>query len=391
MTREAPRRRPPVTQLRLVRAWLTRAPARTFFVSLAVGGSLCVVLLLEGFQSGLYAQMEQVVLRRGADLIVTQAGVGNFLASRSKLPQTSRKQVESVAGVTAAYPLTLVPIIFDQDGRRSPIMLVVHQALGGADRIVRGTGNLRPRDIVIDESLASRYGLELGDPFVVADFEFRVAGITRGAAAMFTSMAFATYDDLLDFYFSSGVMGDVASLPLVSFLLVRLDEGADRSAVAAAIEASVPSADVFLPEALAANDVEMGRSLFGPVMRVVTAVAYAVCLLVIGLVLYVGASARRGSLGVLEALGFRSARLAVSMAAEGVGLFLLSLPLALGLALAIGHEIEVWAPLYVVDVLVPGPLLHAFLGGLALTLVASLAPVQVLRRLEPADAFRSLR
>ncbi len=359
-------------------------------MALAVGSSLCVVLLLEGFQSGLYTQMEQVILRRHADLIVTQAGVGNFLASRSKLPQTSRKQVESVAGVAEAYPLTMVPIIFEGNGRRSPILLVVHQELGGADRLVRGTGIERPRDIVIDESLASLYGIEPGAPFVVADFEFRVAGIARGAAAMFTAMAFATYDDLLDFYFSSGVSGDVASLPLVSFLLVRLSEGADRREVAAAIETAVPSADVFLPEALAANDVAMGRSLFGPVMSAVTGVAYAVCLLVIGLVLYVGASARRGSLGVLKALGFRNAQLAAGLAAEGVGLFALSLPLALALALAIGQLVEAWAPLYAVDVLVAGPLLRSFLAGLGLTLLASLAPLRVLARLDPADAFRGL-
>ena len=379
-----------MTTLRLSRAWLTRAPARTLFVSLAVGSSLCVVLLLEGFQSGLYAQMQRVVLHRGADLIVAQAGVGNFLASRSKLPQTSREQVESVAGVVEAYPLTLVPIIFEKNGRRSPIILVVHQELGGADRIERGSDIQRPRDIVIDESLASRYGIEPGDPFRIADFEFRVAGIARGAAAMFTAMAFATYDDLLDFYFSSGVMGDVMSLPLVSFLLVRLADGVDPRQTAAAIEASVPAADVFLPEALAANDVAMGRSLFGPVMGAVTTVAYGVCLLVIGLVLYVGAASRRGSLGVLEALGFRSAQLAAAMAAEGVGLLALSLPIALALALGIGHLVQAFAPLYTVDVLAIGPLLRSFVAGLGLTLLASLAPVWVLRHLDPADAFRSL-
>lgn len=203
-------------------------------------------------------------------------------------------------------------------------------------------------------------------------------------------MAFATYDGLLDFYFSSGLSGDVASLPLVSFLLIRLAEGAEGRAVADAVEASVPAVDVFLPEALAANDVAMGRSLFGPVMGAVTAVAYGVCLLVIGLVLYVRARARRSSLGVLKALGFRNGQLAAGMAAEGMGVLALAFPMGLLLALGIGHLVEAWAPLYAVDVRVAGPLLRSFLAGLALTLVASLAPMRVLRRLDPADAFRSL-
>jgi hypothetical protein len=348
------------------------------------------VLLLEGFQTGLYAQMRRLILRRGADLIVVQAGVGNFLAGRSKLPQTSREEVEGVAGVADAYPLTMVPIIFEKGGRRSPILLVVHQELGGPYRITRGSGLQRSRDIVIDESLAARYAIQLGDPFRVADFEFRVAGIAGGAAAMFTSLGFATYDDLIDFYFTSGVMGDVTSLPLVSFLLVRLAPGADPRRTADAIEAAVPAADVFAPEALAANDVALGRSLFEPVMGAVTTVAYGVGVLVIGLVLYVSVSARRASLGVVAAVGFRSSQLAAAMVAEGLGLLALSLPFALVLALGIGHLIEAWAPLYSVDVLAPGPLLRSLVAGLALTLLASLAPVWVLRRLDPADAFRSL-
>jgi len=143
--------------------------------------------------------------------------VENFLASRSKLPQKSRGQVEDVPGVAAATPLAMVPIIYESGGRRSPILLVVHQELGGASEIVRGRGLEAPRDIVIDASLASLHDLAPGDPFVVGNFAFRVAGIARYEAAMFTALAFATYDDLLDFYFSSGVSGDP-----------RVEEIADR-------------------------------------------------------------------------------------------------------------------------------------------------------------------
>jgi hypothetical protein len=179
-----------------------------------------VVLLLEGFQSGLYAQMERALLRRGADLVVVQSGVENFLASRSKLPQKSRAQVERVPGVLAAMPLTMVPIIYEAGERRSPILLVVHQQL--------------------------------------------------------------------------------------------------------------------------------------------------------------------------SAVGFPIRSLGAVLTAEAVGLYALSLPLALGLALAIGHLVERGMPLYAVDVWVAGPLLRSFLAGLGLTLLASLAPLLVVRRLDPADAFRSL-
>ena len=127
------------------------------------------------------------------------------------------------------------------------------------------------------------------------------------------------------------LLGTALGVALAFTLVVFFEavfEGESQKIVAYPIHAA---ADVFLPEVLAANDAAMGRSLFGPVMGAVTAVAYVVSLLVIGLVLHVGASARRGSLGVLKALGFRSAQLAAALAAEGIGLFALSLPLALSL------------------------------------------------------------
>lgn len=69
---------------------------RTLLTLVAIAGALAVILLLEGFQSGLVEQLGRVALNRGADLIVSQAGVNNFVASRSLLPKLSRQHIESI-------------------------------------------------------------------------------------------------------------------------------------------------------------------------------------------------------------------------------------------------------------------------------------------------------
>lgn len=95
---------------------------RTLLTCMAVAGALAVILLLEGFQSGLLIQLRNVALNRGADLIVAQSGVSNFIATRSLLPQLSRRRIEAVEGVIEAHPITMLPVIYEKQGyRKSPI------------------------------------------------------------------------------------------------------------------------------------------------------------------------------------------------------------------------------------------------------------------------------
>jgi len=87
---------------------------RTLTTILVIAAALAVILLLEGFLSGLYIQLKNVSLNRGADLIVTQSGVSNFVASRSILPQLSRQRIEAIDGVVEAHPFTMVPVIYEK-------------------------------------------------------------------------------------------------------------------------------------------------------------------------------------------------------------------------------------------------------------------------------------
>jgi len=64
----------------LVLRQLKHEANRTLLTLLAIAAALAVILLLEGFQTGLIQQLGRVALNRGADLIVSQASVNNFVA-----------------------------------------------------------------------------------------------------------------------------------------------------------------------------------------------------------------------------------------------------------------------------------------------------------------------
>jgi len=368
---------------RLVKRQMAFEWERTLFVCLAIGAALAVVFLLEGFMQGLLGQLRNAVLARGGDLIVTQAGVANFIASHSVLPQSSRAAIEAIDGVDTAHPMALVPVIYQRGDRKTPIFLVVYDTAGGPVDTNPPNALPAPGEIIIDESLADLQGLSVGEPFILSKYRFKIGSITRDSAAMFTPFAFITYDDLIDFYFNSDLVGDITTLPLLSFLIVDLADGADAGRVAATIEATVEAVDVFRPSRLAANDVALGSNLFGSVMHVLIQISYVICLLVVSVIMFAAASDRRRSLGVLRALGFSSRTLAGSLLLEAVVLTSLAIPLGLAAAHIAAWLIETNNPLYRIDVLTPGPVLRTVAAAFAVAAVAAALPMRLVARLDP--------
>ena len=240
--------------------------ARTVSTVLSIAAVVAVILILEGFLAGLYHQLRTAVLKRGGDLIVAQAGVSSFIAARSILPQQARLEVEELEGVREAHPLTGLSAIYERDGRRTAIFVLVYDTAGGPTLLAAGKAASGDREIVIDRAIATKYALSLGDPIEISEFEFRISGIAQNSSSFLTPFAFITYDDLIDFYFESDIAADIATFPLLSFLLVETQPGTDLQTLAARIEDRLDTADVFLPDELARSDENLGRELMGPIL-----------------------------------------------------------------------------------------------------------------------------
>lgn len=355
----------------------------------AVAAMIGAVLVIQGFQVGIYWQLPGLVLGRGGDLIVAQSGIANMIAARSTLPQRARDRVEAIEGVRTAHPLTAISVIYEKHRRKTPMIVLVFDTAGGPRNLIAGRMPKGSRDIVIDRSLARIHGLQVGDPIVISEYEFRIAGITDGSVAFFTPFAFVTYDGMIDFYMESKVVGDITTFPLLSFLIVELKKGADRRSVAARIEANVPDADVFAPGVLAANDRKLGRAMLGPVFGLITTVSYIIGVMVIGLIMFASVNARRRSLGVLKALGFTTRQIGWSVLFEAAIITLLAFPLGVGIAWLVAMVIDSAAPLYTIRFADPAALLWTAAGCSVFALLGSLVPVRVIAKVEPAVVFRS--
>ncbi|HEB59320.1 MAG TPA: ABC transporter permease [Gammaproteobacteria bacterium] len=370
-------------------AWkhLTCDVLRTAMTAVALASVIAVILVLDGFEQGQYRQLQKVIAERHADLFAAQAGVSNFVAARSSLPQLSREAVESVAGVVNAHPLTALPIIYKQEGKLTPVYILVYDTRGGPGEILAGNNIRDGRDIVIDQTLAKRYGLGIGDTFVVSDFDFRVSGITD-EAAFFMPFAFVNYDGMIDLFLESQIAPDLSTFPLLSFLLIELEPGADRKAVQAAIEKGVREVDVFTPEELAAQDVGMARTFYRPIMGLLASVAWVMGLLVVGLILYADVRGRRRNFAVMKALGFRHRHLVTVVLAQSLLLMLLAIPAGLLIAQGTAAYIHSVAPVYLIRIYEPAIFFRTILASLFLALLGALIPLRSVWRSDPMLAFQ---
>jgi ABC-type antimicrobial peptide transport system permease subunit len=362
---------------------------RSALVCVGIAAVFAVMLLLQGFQQGLNTQLRNVALERDAHLIATQAGVRNMIGVRSVIPQMARAQVESVQGVTVANPMTALPLIYEKDSRKSAIFLFVVDSAGGPreaqeGRLLGGDG-----EILVDRSLAQLYGLAPGDDFVVAGYPFEIVGIIEPTSALWTPFAFTNYDSLIEFYFEADLADDISAFPLLSYLLVELEPGADPVEVAGRIERAVPDVDVFSPDVLSRGDEALGKTMLGAVLTILVGAAYVAGVLVVGLFMFTAAEARRRDLGILKALGFANRAILMSIVAEVAIVMVIAIPLGIAIAQLATMAARAAMPIYLILPTVRGPLLWAIAACGLFALLGAAGPLRLIRRLEPSEVFRS--
>ena len=373
---------------RLLLRLLADHPWRALAMLLVLAVVLAVVLVLEGFRNGLERQLRETVLERGAPLIAVQAGIDNFLAVRSSIPQQARLTIEDLPGVQSAVPLTLVPVVFAHRGATMPIIVMVTDGAGGPRRLAAGDGELGGGRIVVDESLAAEFGIAVGDTVALSGYAFEVAGVARAAAAFFTPFAFIDYGDLIDWFWALEVGADITSFPLVSFLLITPAAGAAPADVAARVEAAVPEIDVFAASALAANDVALGRDLLDPILGVLLGVAWLASMLVVGIVMFTTVQGRLREHVVLDAIGCPRRTTLALLVGESVLRTLLALPVALLLALLAVAIVQSAAPLYRVAPFETATIARLLAGTTIAAVAGAMAPLRLLAGIDPAAALR---
>lgn len=129
--------------------------------------------------------------------------------------------------------------------------------------------------------------------------------------------------------------------------------------------------------------------MFGPVMSLLVGVAWLIGMLVIAIIMFGAVGARRRGFGILKALGFSPGFLGLGVVLEALILTLIGLPLGALLAAGIAAAVEAAIPLYLILPFEPGPALRTATASLVFAALGALAPLGLIRRLDPGLVFRS--
>src|SRR5215207_4104013 len=170
-------------------------PRRLAASALAVGMAVMLILLLDGLWSGLRSQITRYEDEAGAQLYVVAPGTRSLFAEGSTIPITAVDTVERTDGVDWASPVRGRFAILDLHGRKVATTLVgsVPGGHGGPWAIARGRSADDDDEAVLDEVLADRHDLRVGDRIDILGSPFRIVGVSLGTASFMTGFVFITH------------------------------------------------------------------------------------------------------------------------------------------------------------------------------------------------------
>ena len=350
--------------------------------ALSVGGvalAIMLVLILDGFQVGMYRQITSYLDHSEGSLVVAQEGVVNLIGATSLLPLGTSAQVEAVEGVQEVAPILSQFVILGLHDKKQPAYLVGYspELGGGPWEIVEGREPEVDEEMVFDRVLAERHAIGVGDRVVLMDRSYRIVGLSGGTTSWMTSFLFLRKSAVESLLLSPGA---------TSFLLVVVADGQSPEIIRDRIS-RLSGVEAMLKSEVQANDSRLLARFFSAPVRLMTAIAFLVGVLVVGLVIYTATVERQREYGVLKALGARNRLLYKVVLAQAALAALVGTGLGILLARAASAAIMAARPQFLV-VMQSEMAGRAIVIGLGMGLLAALFPARVLAGLAPAEVFR---
>jgi putative ABC transport system permease protein len=340
-----------------------------------------LILALDAIFLGVTNQLTRYIDESGADVFVAQRGVHNLHMVASALPPESVARIEAVDGVRATTPLLYVTGTVsadDADAVAYVFGLPQGAAMGLPARLAAGTTEIRRGQAIIDSRAARRLGVGMGDAVAILGRRFSVAGLSDGTSNLVNSIAFIRFED-----FTAARLTE----PAVSYVLVRVSDGADPRTVAAAIESQVPGTSALSRADFSAEERRLVMDMSGDVIATMNIIGFVVGLVVVALTVYVATLSRRREFGILKALGVSNRFLYVVVIEQAA----LSVALGLLAGLAFTSLLAFVVPRTGADLELAiglGSLLRVSALGALIALFAALLPIRQIAGLDPALVFR---
>lgn len=355
-----------------------------FRLLLSVGGvalAIMLIVLLNGFLSGIYVQVTAYLDNTPADLVIAQDGVTNLLSATSILPPEAETLARGVGGIAGITPIISQFVILDIHDKKVVAYLVGYEPEigGGPWEMMAGRPPQDDDEIVLDWVMAEEHGFALGDTIELLNEEFTVVGLSDGTNSWMASFIFIEKEAAERLL----MIPDGAS-----FVLLTLKPGVDSQAVQDRLERRLRDLEIVPVRVMKQNDLDLLVEIFAIPLRLMVSIAFAVGTAILGMVIYTATVERQREYGVLKAVGTENRRLYWLVTVQGLTIALAGVLAGIGLAWLASDRIMAAIPKFLI-VLQPQSILTTSFTGLLMGLLAAILPARQVARLDPAQVFRN--
>ncbi len=351
---------------------------------ISIGGvalALLLILALDAIFTGVERQITAYIDNSGADIFVAQKDVRNMHMASSSLPVSIIEEVGGIDGVEEVTPILYTGnmiVVGDERSLAYIIGLPDDAALGLPWKMASGKDSPGTGGAIIDQRVAQKSGVEIGDTIEILARNFKVVGLSEGTTNIVNSVAFISASDF---------QAQRGNADVVSYLLVRVKPGVDIEAVASSIEQEVDGVTA-LPRALfSGQEARVVKDMSTDVITIMNSIGFLIGLAVMALTVYTAVLARRREFGMLKALGARNGHLYQAVLAQA----LMSVVLGFGVALVFTLLISAAIPrlgLSMTMEISRASLLKVGSVSFVITAFSAILPIRQIAGLDPAMVFR---
>jgi putative ABC transport system permease protein len=349
-------------------------------VLLSTGGvavALLLVLVLGGIFAGAMRQLTSYIDHTRADLVVSQLGVRTMHMSASVLRPDIADRVRQVPGVAWAEPIRYTTGMVSSPAGQSASYVIGYQptAPHAGPRLIAGR-QPRAGEAVLDRQAADQLAVNLGDGVGVLGRPFTLVGLSTGGTNIANTTVFIPTQDF------AGLRG-----PTQAYLLVGARPRIQLGALAARLEAIPPGNTVQTRQQFDASERRIVTDMSADLMRIMSAIGYAIALAVVALTLFNVTVAKTREYGVVKALGARPGRLAATVAAQAAWSVTLALAAATALALLLAMAVGQLNPALAIWI-APASVARTGLVALGVGMAGAVLPIRRVLHMDPAASFR---
>ncbi|MCH8813484.1 MAG: FtsX-like permease family protein [Chloroflexi bacterium] len=355
-------------------------------LAISVGGIALSVLLItfllalfRGWNEKVGGFVEEV----DADIWIAREGTTDFLVAASILPlEGADERFARIDSIERWSPLIAVPMGATKGDTKMDIQLIGFDpatGMGGPVRVTDGKSVPGPGEMIIDQALTSRYGVEIGDSLNAAGTDWEVVGKSTGGDFVASQAVFVTIEQAQAALVMEG---------LATFLLVDLVEMRDPATYARTIAGNQPGVVGITSEEFAAatRDRVLGDVI--PILTVILILAFIVGLAVAGLTIYTATVEKAREYGILKAVGFPNSYLYRVVFEQSIVTGLLGFGIGTGITVVAGSFIQDLVPQFVTLIRWQDVLAVAGVT-LVMSVLAAYVPIRRLAAIDPVAVFKA--